>query len=66
MPFMKNISPCKKYQEENKLTRLRWNRQNNKYYLQSTCNNCEKNWNNFAVIPKVENLRKGNYHSIHA
>lgn len=22
-------------------------------------------WNNFAVIPKVENLRKGNYHSIH-
>ena len=23
-------------------------------------------WNNFAVIPKVENLRKGNYHSVHA
>ena len=22
-------------------------------------------WNNFAVIPKVENLRKGNYHSVH-
>lgn len=22
-------------------------------------------WNNFAVIPKVENLRKGNYYSIH-
>ena len=22
-------------------------------------------WNNFAVIPKVENLRKGNYHPIH-
>lgn len=22
-------------------------------------------WNNLAVIPKVENLRKGNYHSIH-
>ena len=22
-------------------------------------------WNNFAVIPKVNNLRKGNYHSIH-
>lgn len=21
-------------------------------------------WNNFAVIPKVDNLRKGNYHSI--
>lgn len=23
-------------------------------------------WNNFAVIPKVDNLRKGNYHSVHA
>lgn len=23
-------------------------------------------WNNFAVIPKVENLRKGNNYSIHA
>lgn len=22
-------------------------------------------WNNFAVIPKVNNLRKGNYYSIH-
>jgi hypothetical protein len=22
-------------------------------------------WNNLAVIPKVENLRKGNYHSVH-
>ena len=22
-------------------------------------------WNNFAVIPKVENLHKGNYHSVH-
>lgn len=22
-------------------------------------------WNNFAVIPKVENLRKGNYHPVH-
>lgn len=22
-------------------------------------------WNNFAVIPKVDNLRKGNYHSVH-
>lgn len=22
-------------------------------------------WNNFAVIPKVENLRKGNNHSVH-
>jgi len=22
-------------------------------------------WNNFAVIPKVDNLRKGNYHPVH-
>ena len=22
-------------------------------------------WNNFAVIPKVDNLRKGNYYSVH-
>jgi hypothetical protein len=24
-----------------------------------------KVWNNFAVIPKVDNLRKGNYHPVH-
>lgn len=172
MPFMKNPNPCKKCGEMDKEARFRYNYQNKKSYLQSTCKECEKIefqkyqkenkdkfskynkkyylkkngslkrnmnhteesrkewqlqkvlkrytrakkarvswdkeltefvfleahnlrkqrnkifnfewhvdhiiplqgelvsglhvWNNFAVIPKVENLRKGNYHSIHA
>ena len=166
---MTNPQPCKNCGESNKLTRNRWNKQNNKWYLQSKCRDCERSeflsyqkdhleafreynkksylnkvgslqrvmnrteedkqqrardksnrrctraklarrfdeltlfvykeahelrklrnkltniewhvdhvvpltnslvcglhvWNNFAVIPKVENLRKGNYHSVH-
>lgn len=163
------MEPCKKCGETNKLTRNRWNKQNKKWYLQTTCKDCERTifkkyqqehkeyfneynrvvylksvgsyrwilnrteedkkqraldksnlrctrakqarikdeftlfvykeahelrklrnkltgiewhvdhiiplvnpqvcglhvWNNFAVIPKVENLRKGNYHPVH-
>ena len=170
MPYIIRTSPCKVCGQPNKLTRNRWNKQNNCWYLQTTCKDCERAsfkqyqkqhrdlfsgynkkayikkygpltrnmnhtaetraqwkrdksnrrctraklarrydeltlfvykeahelrklrntltgidwhvdhiiplinpvvcglhvWNNFAVIPKVENLRKGNYHSVHA
>lgn len=42
MPFMIRIDPCKKCGESNKLTRNRYNYQNNKWYLQSTCKDCER------------------------
>ena len=169
MPYMIRLASCKVCGQPNKLTRNRWNKQNNCWYLQTTCKDCERArfkkyqqehkdyfnsynkavylksvgsytwilnrteeekkqrardksnrrctrakqarredeftkfvyaeahelrkmrnkttgiewhvdhiiplvsnlvcglhvWNNFAVIPKVENLRKGNYHSVH-
>ena len=39
---MDNPNPCKKCQQVNKKTRNRWNYQNNCYYLQSTCADCER------------------------
>ena len=41
MPFMLRVEPCKKCGEENKLTRLKWHKENQKYYLQTTCKQCE-------------------------
>lgn len=42
MPFILRIDPCKKCGESNKLTRNRYNYQNNKWYLQSICKDCER------------------------
>jgi len=39
---MTNPDPCKKCGERNKQTRLRWNKQNLKNYLQTTCKDCEQ------------------------
>lgn len=39
---MTNESPCKKCQKTNQLTRLRWNKVNAKFYLQSKCRACER------------------------
>jgi hypothetical protein len=41
MPFIVRKEPCKKCGCSDKLTRLRWNKQNNKNYLQTTCRDCE-------------------------
>lgn len=41
MPFQFREAPCKKCGEINKLTRNRWNKQNQKFYLQTTCKDCE-------------------------
>lgn len=41
MPFTTNPAPCKKCGEANKNTRLKWHKPNQKYYLQSTCKDCE-------------------------
>lgn len=42
MPFMTNPQPCKKCGVSDKITRSRYNYQNHKYYLQSTCKDCER------------------------
>ena len=42
MPFTTNPAQCKKCGEVNKDTRLKWHKPNQKYYLQSTCKDCEK------------------------
>lgn len=41
MPFVIRTDPCKKCSQPNKLTRNRYNHQNKKWYLQSTCKECE-------------------------
>lgn len=41
MPFQKNAAACKKCGETDKLTRLKWHSKNKKYYLQTTCKECE-------------------------
>ena len=42
MPFMTNEFPCKVCGEKGKITRTKWHKQNQKYYLQSTCRDCER------------------------
>ena len=42
MPYMTRSEPCKKCGEVNKLTRNRWNKQNLRWYLQTTCKDCER------------------------
>ena len=44
MPFIVRELPCKKCGEANKLTRNRWNKQNQTYYLQTTCKDCERRY----------------------
>lgn len=42
MPFMLQVDPCKVCGEVGKQTRLKWSSQNQKYYLQTTCKDCER------------------------
>lgn len=42
MPYITRSEPCKKCGETNKLTRNRWNKQNHRWYLQTTCKDCER------------------------
>ena len=42
MPYLLREQPCKKCNQANKLTRNRWNKQNQKWYLQTTCKDCEQ------------------------
>ena len=42
MPFLIRAEPCKVCGQPNKLTRNRWNKQNNRWYLQTTCKDCER------------------------
>lgn len=41
MPFIIRTEPCKKCGEINKLTRNKWHKINQKFYLQTTCKDCE-------------------------
>lgn len=52
MPFILRIDPCKKCGESNKLTRNRYNYQNNVSGLHI--------WNNLQLIPAKENYSKKN------
>ena len=42
MPYMLRVEPCKQCGEGNKPTRLKWHKENQKYYLQSKCRDCEQ------------------------
>ena len=42
MPFILSANACKKCGTSNTLFRNRWNKQNQKWYLQSTCKQCER------------------------
>lgn len=41
MPYMIRKEPCKKCGEPDKLTRNKWHNKNQKWYLQTTCKECE-------------------------
>lgn len=41
MPYMTSKNTCKKCGESNKLFRSKWHSNNKKFYLQSTCKECE-------------------------
>lgn len=53
MPFIVRKDACKQCGEIYKLTRNRWNKQNEKWYLQSTCKDCER-----AIFKKYQQENK--------
>ena len=64
MPYMMNPHPCKVCGVVNKLTGIEWH-VDHIIPLKGDVVCGLHVWNNFAVIPKVDNLRKGNYHPVH-
>jgi len=58
MPFMTRLEPCKCCGESNKSTRSKWSKQNQKFYLQTTCKECEYKQN---LIWRKENKTKWAY-----
>lgn len=55
MPYIVREDACKKCGEVNKLTRLKWSKQNQKNYLLSTCKDCE------TLITKQHQIDNRNY-----
>jgi hypothetical protein len=41
MPYQTNETPCKCCGVSGKLTRIKWHKPNSKFYIQSTCKDCE-------------------------
>lgn len=60
MPYMVRKASCKKCGEPNKITRNRFNHQNNKWYLQSTCKECETKYTREHQVKHAERWREYN------
>lgn len=67
MPYMTNEIPCKCCREKGKEFRLKWHSINQKYYLQSSCTDCEKkkfqiyqkqNLENFRIVNRQQYLNR--------